>query len=61
MKHQDKIKRIINAFYKVYNTLGYGFLEKVYQNALYYELKSLKTLPGVRNPGRVRPRIRQQK
>jgi GxxExxY protein len=40
MKHQNKTKRIINAFYKVYNTLGYGFLEKVYQNALYYELKS---------------------
>jgi len=40
MKHQNKTKRIINAFYKVYNTLGYGFLEKVYQNALYYELKN---------------------
>ena len=38
MKHQDKTKKIINAFYKVYNTLGYGFLEKVYQNALYIEL-----------------------
>ncbi|MFO8234542.1 MAG: GxxExxY protein [Bacteroidales bacterium] len=40
MKHQDKTKRIINAFYKVYNTLGYGFLEKVYQNALYFELQN---------------------
>lgn len=29
---------IIEAFYKVYNTFGYGFLEKVYQNALYVEL-----------------------
>jgi GxxExxY protein len=29
---------VINAFYKVYNTLGYGFLEKVYENALYHEL-----------------------
>ncbi len=38
MKHHDKTKKIINAFYKVYNTLGYGFLEKVYQNALYIEL-----------------------
>jgi GxxExxY protein len=38
MKHQNKTKRIIKAFYKVYNTLGYGFLEKVYQNALYNEL-----------------------
>jgi len=26
--------KIIHAFYKVYNTLGYGFLEKVYENAM---------------------------
>ena len=31
---------IIAAFYEVYNTLGYGFLERVYQNALYLELLS---------------------
>jgi GxxExxY protein len=31
--------KIIHAFYKVYNTLGYGFLEKVYENALVIELK----------------------
>jgi GxxExxY protein len=30
---------IIGAFYKVYNTLGYGFLESVYQRALAYELR----------------------
>jgi len=28
------------TFYDVYNELGYGFLEKVYQNALYLELKN---------------------
>ena len=27
--------KIIKAFYRVYNTLGYGFLEKVYENATY--------------------------
>lgn len=27
-------------FYDVYNTHGYGFLEKVYQNSLFLELKS---------------------
>ena len=32
--------KIINSFYKVYNVLGYGFLEKVYENALVIELKS---------------------
>ena len=30
--------KILKAFYKVFNTLGYGFLEKVYENALVFEL-----------------------
>ena len=30
---------IINAFYHVYNALGYGFLEKVYVNAMIHELR----------------------
>jgi GxxExxY protein len=38
MKHHEISEKIIKAFYKVYNTLGYGFLERVYQNALYLEL-----------------------
>lgn len=38
MLHGDVTDRIIGAFYKVYNTLGYGFLERVYQNALGLEL-----------------------
>jgi GxxExxY protein len=37
-KHKDVTDKIINAFYAVYNTLGYGFLEKVYRNALTIEL-----------------------
>ena len=32
---------IIKAFYNVYNELGYGFLEKVYENAMLIELKAL--------------------
>ena len=35
----DVTNAIISAFYTVYNTLGYGFLEKVYGNALLIELK----------------------
>jgi GxxExxY protein len=38
MKHQELSAEILNSFYKVYNILGYGFLEKVYENALYLEL-----------------------
>jgi len=40
-KHSEITDKIIKCFYKVYNTLGYGFLEKVYENALFLELKSL--------------------
>ncbi|WFE82749.1 GxxExxY protein [Parabacteroides chongii] len=38
---KEETDKIIGAFYKVYRTLGYGFLERVYQNALYYELMRL--------------------
>ncbi len=37
-KYSDLTEEIIKCFYKVYNALGYGFLEKVYQNALLIEL-----------------------
>ena len=37
--YADKTKKIIECFYKVYYTLGYGFLEKVYQRALIIELR----------------------
>ena len=37
--YEDKTELIIKCFYKVYNSLGYGFLEKVYENALIIELK----------------------
>jgi len=36
----DKTERIIKCFFKVYNILGFGFLEKVYHNALLIELKN---------------------
>lgn len=32
--HADLTEAVIKSFYHVYNTLGYGFLEKVYENAL---------------------------
>ena len=40
-KFSELTKLIINAFYSVYNKLGYGFLEKVYENAMMIELKKL--------------------
>lgn len=38
--HKNLTDEIIKTFYDVYNELGYGFLERVYQNALYLELKN---------------------
>ncbi|MCL6099308.1 MAG: GxxExxY protein [Bacteroidetes bacterium] len=38
--HKDFTDKIIRAFYNVYNSLGFGFLEKVYENAMMIELKS---------------------
>ena len=40
-KHKEIFDLIINAFYKVYNILGYGFLEKIYENALIIELENM--------------------
>lgn len=38
--HKELSEAILKVFYEVYNELGYGFLENVYQNAMYLELKS---------------------
>ncbi|MFN3638651.1 MAG: GxxExxY protein [Chloroherpetonaceae bacterium] len=37
--HKEITDAVIKAYYDVYNELGYGFLEKVYQNAMHLELK----------------------
>ena len=39
--HADLTERILKAFYHVYNTLGYGFLERVNENALIISLRKL--------------------
>ncbi|MCB0279958.1 MAG: GxxExxY protein [Calditrichaeota bacterium] len=38
MQSNEITKQIIKSFYTVYNSLGYGFLEKVYENAMILEL-----------------------
>jgi GxxExxY protein len=40
-QYSEITEYIIKAFYKVYNTLGYGFLEKVYENAMALELRKM--------------------
>lgn len=40
-KHSKITEKIIKGFYTVYNSLGFGFSEKVYENALVIELQKL--------------------
>ena len=39
-KHRDLTRKIIGVFYEVYNELGHGFLESVYQKSLGLALQS---------------------
>lgn len=39
LQRGETTREVIGAFYKVYDTLGFGFVESVYQRALHHELK----------------------
>jgi GxxExxY protein len=39
VKYKSLTEKIIGIFYRVYNNLGYGFLEKVYEKAMMIEFK----------------------
>ena len=39
--HSDITGKILKAFYNVYNNLGFGFLEKVYEKSMLIELRKL--------------------
>jgi GxxExxY protein len=47
LKEEALTDNILRAFFSVYNRLGYGFLEKVYENALVFELQR-KGIAGMR-------------
>lgn len=53
MLHRDLTEGILKAFFAVYNELGFGFLERVYQNALFLELKARGYEVEVQKPIRV--------
>ncbi len=40
-KYSDITSEIIRSFYTVYNKLGYGFFEKVYENSMLIELRKI--------------------
>jgi len=39
MQHEELTKQIIGCAYRVYNTMGFGFLESVYEKCMMIELK----------------------
>jgi GxxExxY protein len=41
MLHEELSEKIIGAFFNVYNALGYGFLEKIYENVMLIELEKV--------------------
>ena len=53
IKHKELTEKIINIFYRVYNKLGYGFLEKVYENAMMIEFKREGILAVSQSPIKV--------
>lgn len=53
MLHEELTSKIIKAFYNVYNQLGYGFLERVYENAMMIELDELGLLMKQQEPIKV--------
>jgi GxxExxY protein len=42
VKQEQLTEQIIKGFYTVYRALGYGFLEKVYENSLAIELRKMR-------------------
>ena len=38
MEHKELTEKIIGCAYRVYNKMGYGFLESVYENCMTIEL-----------------------
>ncbi len=50
LKHSQVTEQILKAFYTVYKELGFGFLEKVYENAMAIELTGLGLKVGQQVP-----------
>ena len=41
MEHEELTRQIIGCAYRVFNTMGHGFLESVYENCMLIELQKL--------------------
>ncbi len=59
LQHKDITDKILHAFFKVvYADLGYGFLEKVYENAMMIALRSMGL--NVKNQERITVYFQEQ-
>ena len=52
-KYKQLTEKIIEIFYRVYNKLGYGFLEKVYDNAMMIEFRKANIFAVSQSPIKV--------
>ena len=50
MKHEKMTEKIIGCSYRVYNNMGFGFLESVYEKCLLIELKKAGLGASSQNP-----------
>jgi GxxExxY protein len=50
MEHEELTRKIIGCAYRVYNTLGAGFLESVYENCMLIELRKLGIMAVNQHP-----------
>ncbi|MCH7500266.1 MAG: GxxExxY protein [Nitrospinae bacterium] len=53
MEHKEITEKIIGCAYKVYNQMGSGFLESVYEKCMMIELKSLDLDADAQKPIKV--------
>lgn len=49
-KHKELSEILIGIYFNVYNALGYGFLEKVYENSFAIELEEIEISYKLQEP-----------
>ncbi|MDP2862102.1 MAG: GxxExxY protein [Desulfobacterales bacterium] len=58
-QYKELTEKIIKIFYSVYNKLGYGFLEKVYENAMMIEFRR-EGIPAVSQSPIIEPELKRK-
>jgi len=54
MEYEDLTEKIIGSAYRVYNTMGFGYLESVYEKCMLIELEQVGLRAGAQQPIEVR-------